>query len=156
MNKNIQRNLSVILVGLLTSAMSLSAQPVPQSTQDSAQTQASQAPHVTQTLPSIAAISNRTELPDAPTPAEPAPREQSDTSQTQSPGSVPAGTAGARVTHPKGTPAARPIGAAVAPIKQRAKRSMLIKVGLIAGACVAAGSVFALSKASPSKPPGAP
>jgi hypothetical protein len=32
---------------------------------------------------------------------------------------------------------------------------LLIKVGLIAGACIAVGVVVGLSKASPYKPPGA-
>jgi hypothetical protein len=156
MNKNIQRHLNMILVGLLTSAMNLSAEPVPRNSQDAAQTQASQAPHDAEKPPPIAAGSNSSELPDAPMPAQPAPREPSDTSQTQNPGSVPSGAAGAKVTHPKGAPAARPIGAAIAPVKQRTKRSLLIKVGLVAGACVAVGSVVALSRASPSKPAGAP
>ena len=157
MNKNLQRHLNMILAGLLTSAMNVSAEPVPRSTQDSARTEASQAAQdTTRTSPTIAAGSNSPELPDAPMSAPPARREQSDTSQTQNPGSVPSGAAGAKVTHAKGAPAARPIGAAIAPVKQRTKRSLVIKVGLVAGACVAVGSVFALSKASPSKPPGAP
>ena len=156
MNKNIQRHLNMILVALLISAMNLSAQPVPGTSQDSAQAQASQAPHDAEKPPPIPAGSNSTELPDAPMPAQPTPREQSDTSQTQYPGSVPSGAAGAKVTHAKGAPAARPIGAAIAPVKQRTKRSLLIKVGLVAGACVAVGSVVALSRATPSKPPGAP
>jgi hypothetical protein len=33
---------------------------------------------------------------------------------------------------------------------------LLIKTGLVVGAAVAVGSAFALSKGSPSKPPGAP
>ncbi len=153
MNKRIQRFLNVMLVGLLTSAVCLSAEPVPQNTQDPAQTQASQALDDAQKSQQIAASLNIAELPDAPMPAQPAPQEPS---QTQNPESVPLGTAGAKVTHAKGAPAAQLMGVAIAPAKQRGRRSLLIKVGLVAGACVAVGSVFALSKGTSAKPPGAP
>jgi hypothetical protein len=156
MNKRIQRFLDVILIGLLTSAVSLSAEPVPQNTQEPAQTKPSRAPGDAQSSQQTAAGPNSTELPDAPLPAPLSPQERSDASQTQKPGSVPSGAAGAKMPHAKGAPAARPMGAAIAPAKQqRGRRSLLIKVGLVAGACIAVGSVFALSKGSSAKP-GAP
>jgi hypothetical protein len=40
----------------------------------------------------------------------------------------------------------------MAPAKQRRTRTILIRVGLIAGAAVAIGTVVALSKTSPSRP----
>jgi hypothetical protein len=144
----IQRFLNVISVGMLTAAVSLSAEPVPQNIQEQAQTQPSRE--------QTAASPNSGELPDAPTPAQPDPPRQGDPSQTENPGSVPSGAAGAKAAHAKGAPAARPMGAAIAPAKQRGSRSLLIKVGLVAGACVAVGSVLALSKGSPAKPAGAP
>ena len=49
---------------------------------------------------------------------------------------------------------AQPVGAAVAPARQRGHRSLLIKMGLLAGAGVAVGSVVALSERSPNRPPG--
>src|SRR4029077_6348391 len=96
------------------------------------------------------------ELPDAPTPAQPVQQPQDDAGQAQNPSSVPSGAAGAKAAPAKGAPASRPGGSAIAPAKQRERRSLLIKVGLVAGACVAVGTAFALSKGSPSRPPGAP
>jgi hypothetical protein len=44
---------------------------------------------------------------------------------------------------------------AIAPAKQHQVRSFLIKLGAIAGGAVAIGTVYALSRSSPSRPPGA-
>jgi hypothetical protein len=68
----------------------------------------------------------------------------------------PVGTAAAGVSNGGGVTASQPAGAALAPAKQRRARSLLIKVGALVGAGVAVGTVMALSKGSPSKPPGAP
>jgi hypothetical protein len=62
-----------------------------------------------------------------------------------------AAAAGAYTT---GVAAYQPAGAAIAPAKQRRSRSFLIRLGILAGAGIAVGSVVALSAASPSKPPG--
>ena len=51
--------------------------------------------------------------------------------------------------------AGRAEGAAIAPAKQRRVRSLLIKLGALAGAGAAVGTVYALSHGSPSRPPGA-
>jgi hypothetical protein len=40
----------------------------------------------------------------------------------------------------------------IAPAKQRRARSFVIRVGIIVGACVAVGTVVALSHGSPSQP----
>jgi anti-anti-sigma factor len=64
----------------------------------------------------------------------------------------PLGTAAAEFVKTTGVAASRPAGAAIAPAKQRRARSILIKVGVIAGAGVAVGAVVALSSASPSRP----
>jgi hypothetical protein len=66
----------------------------------------------------------------------------------------PRGTAAAESVPTTGIAASRPAGAAIAPAKQRRVRSLLIKVGVVVGAGIAAGTTLALSKASPSKPPG--
>lgn len=95
------------------------------------------------------------ELPDAPAPAQSDQQKQQQSLQ-QNPNSAPSGAAGAKAPTVRGAPASRPIGAAIAPTKQKQKRSLLIKVGLVAGAAVAVGSVVALSKGSPARPPGAP
>jgi hypothetical protein len=66
----------------------------------------------------------------------------------------PLGTAAAEPLTPSGVGASEPAGVAIAPAKQRRTRSLLIKVGAIVGAGVALGTVFALSNATSSKPPG--
>ena len=96
------------------------------------------------------------ELPDAPAPAASVQQSQQQPAQQQSPNPVPSGAAGAKAPTVRGAPASRPIGAAIAPTKQKQRRSLLIKAGLVAGAAVAVGSVIALSKSSPARPPGAP
>lgn len=77
--------------------------------------------------------------------------------QTQNPAPVqqPTGTAAAQQGKISGSALSEPAGVAIAPAKQRRVRSILIKVGFIAGAGIALGTVAALSAASPSRPPGA-
>lgn len=163
MNSGLLKVLKVVLVLILSSATAL-AEPLCQIAQEADQTgptQTSDDSHLPQPPPQAQSSGNspatpaHQELPDAPTPAQPTQQNQNDVSQQQNPESVPSGAAGAKAPTVKGAPAARPVGAAIAPAKQRQHRSLLIKAGLIAGACVAAGSAFALSKASPSRPPGA-
>jgi len=66
----------------------------------------------------------------------------------------PQGAAAARVLHTTGAATYQPAGAAIAPAKQRRSRSFLIRMGVLAAAGIAVGSVIALSSASSSKPPG--
>ena len=80
-------------------------------------------------------------------PAAPAPQ-----SQPEQPVQEPVGAATAEGVPTVGGAASRPAGEAIAPAKQNQRRSLLIKVGLIAAAGVAGGVVYALSKSSPSKP----
>jgi hypothetical protein len=89
---------------------------------------------------------NGSALPDAPQPQSGQPIQQSP--------QTPSGAAGAPGANPKGAPVAQPAGAAVAPAKQHGHRSLLIKVGLLAGGAVAIGTVVALSEKSPTRPPG--
>jgi hypothetical protein len=89
-------------------------------------------------------------LPDAPE-VQPA---QAQSAQDQQQSQVPSGTAGAKAADVKGAPVAKPAGAAVAPVRQRGHHSLLIKVGLVAGAAIAVGTAVALSAGSPSRPPG--
>ncbi len=65
---------------------------------------------------------------------------------------TPLGTAAAPYQTTTGVTASRPAGAVIAPAKQRRARSILIRVGVVAGAAVAIGSVVLLSHASPSRP----
>lgn len=67
----------------------------------------------------------------------------------------PLGTAAAEAPKVSGITAAQPAGVAIAPAKQRRVRTIVLRVGAIAGAGVALGMVIALTAATPSKPPGA-
>jgi hypothetical protein len=134
---------------LLASGMPLCAQSASQSSTAQSATQ----PAAPVTTPAAIPAKPGDALPDAPQPqagqAQSQPQTQQDSSQ------APSGAAGAKAANVKGTPAAQPVGAAVAPAKQRGHRSLLIKVGLIAAAAVAVGTVVALSEKSPTRPPGA-
>ena len=95
--------------------------------------------------------------PASPQTATPTQTSQQQTSQQQqNTAQTPSGTAAATIGNAKGTLGSRPAGSAIAPKEQRRSRSLLIKLGLLAGAGVALGSVMALSHASPARPPGAP
>jgi len=127
-----------LLVAMLVSGcLILSEMPLLANPQQSSPPQTSQS--------GTAAEKQDDSLPDAP---------QSQTAQTQS-APAPSGAAGAKAADVKGAPVAQPAGAAVAPVRQRGHRSLLIKVAAIAGAGIAVGAVVALSERSPSRPPGA-
>lgn len=65
---------------------------------------------------------------------------------------APLGTAVAPYGKGIGIAASRPAGAVIAPAKQRRTRSFVIKLSVLIGACVAVGTVVALSNGSPSQP----
>ena len=100
-------------------------------------------------------------LPTAPEPQQPTTQTPSTTTQTQPQTTAPqtnepVGTAAAEKAKTVGGIASRPTGIAMAPAKQRQVRSWLIKLGAVAAGGAALGLVFALSKSSPSRPPGTP
>jgi len=76
-------------------------------------------------------------------PATPAPQQQLQ---------QPLGAATAEGVTAVGGAASRPAGMAIAPDKQNQRRSLLIKIGLIAAAGIAVGTVYGLSKGTSSKP----
>jgi cell division protein FtsN len=93
-------------------------------------------------------------LPNAPQPV-PAPA-TAPTQQSQTPvqpAQEPLGTAAAGQIRTAGGAASRPAGNAIAPAKQHQYRSLLIKLGAVAAAGVAVGTVYGLSRATPSTPP---
>lgn len=99
-------------------------------------------------------------LPDAPRPQQPVqPTAQSAIQSQQQPvvqqpaPSQPLGAAAAEQIKTAGGGASRPAGNAIAPAKQHQYRSMLIKLGAVAAAGIAAGTVYGLSRATPSVPP---
>jgi hypothetical protein len=81
-----------------------------------------------------------TTIPEAPRPK----------TQTE-----PVGAATAESVPTSGGAAAKPAGIAIAPAKQHQTRSLLIKLGAVAAAGAALGTIFALSHSTSSTPPGA-
>jgi hypothetical protein len=80
-------------------------------------------------------------------PATPAPQPKAQQQMQQPLGAATAG--GVPVV---GGAASRPAGEAIAPDKQRQRRSFLLKMGLIAAVGVAGGVVYGLSKGTSAKP----
>jgi hypothetical protein len=82
-----------------------------------------------------------------PVPATPPPEPRPELQMQR-----PLGAATAEGMPTVGGAASRPAGEAIAPAKQSQKRSLLLKMGLIAAVGVAGGTVYALSKGTSSKP----
>jgi hypothetical protein len=122
MMEGIGRLCNVLLVALLSTAVSLSAEPLPQNPQEPVQTESqrpvddSQSAQPTSPSSGNSAHAVSGELPDAPTPAQPVQQQQEDAGQAQNPSSVPSGAAGASSSC-EGSPASRPVGSAIAPAK---------------------------------------
>jgi hypothetical protein len=77
---------------------------------------------------------------------------QAGTGQDQNSPAKPVGTAAAPAVTSKGIAGSRVSGAAIAPAKQRRVRIFMIRVAVIVAACVAVGTVVALTHATPSQP----
>jgi hypothetical protein len=94
-------------------------------------------------------------LPNAPQPVTPATPPQQPSSLPPAPASTqaPLGAAAAEQVRTAGGGASRPAGNAIAPAKQHQYRSLLIKIGAVAAAGIAAGAVYGLSRATSSTPP---
>jgi hypothetical protein len=116
------------------------------------------------------------ELPNAPsanaTPAQAAPSQDQSSSSSSSSSSrqdqngastqqlqqqqqQPLGAAAAQKGVTRGGAASKPAGTAFAGTKQRQSRSLLIKLGAVAAAGVALGTIYALTRGTSSTPPGA-
>lgn len=80
-------------------------------------------------------------------PATPAPQPKPQQQMQE-----PLGAATAEGVPVVGGAASRPAGEAIAPDKQKQRRSLLLKIGLIAAVGVAGGVVYGISKGTPSKP----
>ena len=122
--------------------------------------QQSTPPPATNTQP---ARSNPNDLPPVELPENPGHNNNSNTKQQPLPPAPqqqapaqPNGTAVAPPIEVSGGAASKPAGVAIAPPKQRRIRSLLIKLGFLAGAGVAIGTVVGLSAASPSHVPNSP
>lgn len=153
------RTISRVAAGFLVLVVSSATEPLraQQSSDQPAPPPAQQAPPGQSTLPPV-------ELPENPgqnsqgnqTPAaQPAPPQTAAPAPTSNP-QQPNGTAVAPPVEVSGGAASKPAGVAIAPPKQRQTRSLLIKLGFLAGAGVAIGTVVGLSAASPGHVPGSP
>jgi len=99
-------------------------------------------------------------LPDAPEVAQstnsgsngPNGSPQPSQDQQQNGAAPPVGTAAAPAANATGVAGSRVSGAAIAPAKQRRVRIFLIRTAVVVAACVAVGTVAALSHATPSQP----
>jgi hypothetical protein len=143
-NRGFLKGFFVVLLGgafVVSSGMPLLASPQQSSDPNAAAPQAAAQPQPEQQP-------KDSSLPDAPQAQTQTPAEQQ-----QSP--APSGSAGAKAATVKGAPVAQPTGAAIAPARQRGHHSLLVKVGLLAGAGIAVGAAVALTERSPSRPPGA-
>lgn len=87
------------------------------------------------------------EVPQQGLPATPPPDLKAEPQMQE-----PLGAATAEGVPTVGGAASRPAGAAIAPAKQNQRRSLLLKLGLIAAVGVAGGTVYALSKGTSSRP----
>jgi len=96
-----------------------------------------------------------TTYPSAAGDQQPAPDAPQPKTQQSQPQNEPQGAATAEKVPAAGGAAAKPAGVAIAPPKQHQARSLLIKLGAVAAGAVAAGTIFALSRGTPSTPPGA-
>jgi hypothetical protein len=92
-------------------------------------------------------------------PADPAELQQLENAQreNQQTGPVnervnPLGTAAAEKGKTAGGAASRPAGVAIAPAKQKRSRSLLIKLGAVAAAAAALGTVYGLSRSTKGTP----
>jgi|ERR1700722_4556064 len=121
------------------------------SANQSSSSQANSSPSATS--PTAGQAGTTSQKPEDSLPDAPQATPQTQTGQQQEP--APSGTAGAKAANVKGAPVAQPAGAAVAPARQHGHRSLLIKLGLLAGAGIAVGTVVALSAKSQPRPPGA-
>lgn len=142
------------------------AQTTPANTQPTNNQQSNQQNQGTTVDPTQAPLQPVTTYPEAPTPQEEQTQPAAQPSQTpttttttapspkeQKPVTEPVGAAAAEKVPTAGGAASKPAGAAIAPAKQHQTRSLLIKIGAIAAGGIAAGTIYALSKGTSSKPP---
>ncbi len=101
------------------------------------------APEVAQTTSTNSSGSNGSSQPS---------QNQQQQDQQQNGGTQPVGTAAAPAVNSTGVAGSEVSGAAIAPAKQRRAHTILIRVAVIAAACVAVGTVVALTHATPSQP----
>jgi len=155
--------IGLLLFGLSSNAVPVSAQQphaAPAESNSSANSTAREEPASQIELPSCPSTSGSEWQSAQNQPGSPNAQSTSTAlEEPQSPKSVPpqqpVGTAAAGPSKASGIAAAQPAGIAIAPAKQRRVRTIVLRFGAVVGAGVAVGTVVTLSRATPSKPPGA-
>lgn len=165
MKSKTQYGVSAVLAAVLVCApLAVEAQQAPTTPADSTQQPAQPAQGGATVNPAqgplepVPTTQDQNQLPENPqaqqpgqaTPAQQAPLKPAPQTQNQT---EPLGTATAPGVSTVGGGASKPAGTAIAPAKQRQYRSLLVKLGLIAGAGAALGTVYALSRGTSSVPP---
>jgi hypothetical protein len=145
---------SVALCGAPEFAQAQQETGSPQSTQQDQQTgttidpsKGPLQPVPSQNQPAPNGMPNMPESSTYAMPATPPPEPRAEQQMQE-----PLGAATAEGVPVVGGAASRPAGEAIAPDKQKQRRSLLIKLGLIAAAGVAGGVVYGLSKGTSAKP----
>jgi hypothetical protein len=138
-------------------AQEMGSSPAPRDSQVAASSELPDSPGTARSQAQNASSSQQSSSSSAASPAS----GQTDTTQSalaqdneQKP-QRPVGTAAAEAPKAKGVTAAQPSGVAIAPAKQRRVRTIVIRVGAMVAAGAAVGTVIGLTKATPSRPPGA-
>jgi hypothetical protein len=147
-----------LLIAALLLSVNLSAA---QQAQQSSSQQTQPPPSGVMIDPSAGPLKPSEPAPREALPAAPLPQPSVTAPPTQPPQSsqipeqpaAPVGAAAAEQVRAAGGAASRPAGSAIAPVKQHQYRSILIKLGVVAAAGIAAGTVYGLSRATSSTPP---
>jgi hypothetical protein len=167
----IERPVAACMI-LLLAAQITRAEPLPgqeptagQETQGASPTATQQenpapnsAPATTTQSPEVEAPSSSGTPPPGPQSAPngdqsvPASGSQASPDQQQNGTAQPVGTAAAPAVKDTGVAGSRVSGAAIAPGKQRRVHTFLISLAVVAAACVAVGTVAALTHSTPSQP----
>ena len=145
---------ALLLFAMLGGPQLAQAWTMPQQQAQQAQPSASATTNVPPAQAYPDAPSTQTQSVDAQQTAQ-APANDQQNTDTKKKDQNPLGAAAAGAGVTAGGPASRPAGMALAPAKQNRKRSLLIKLGLVAAGAAAIGAVYGLSHATGSTPPGA-
>jgi hypothetical protein len=139
----------VLIVSVTTAPLVRAQQTQDQSQPPTGSSTAQQPASGSQHLPPV-------ELPENPGRSTPQPNPSNSPAQPPAQPAQPNGVAVAPPIEVSGGAASKPAGVAIAPPKQRQIRSLLIKLGFLAGAGIAVGTVVGLSAASPAHVPNSP
>jgi cytoskeletal protein RodZ len=139
-----------VMLGGPQFAVAQSATPQDQPAQATTPQTGTTQPPASNQLPEAPSAAQPVGTPALPQDAQPETQQGSSSKKEQ----APLGAAAAQKAETAGGAASKPAGTAIAPAKQRQVRSFLLKLGLIAAGGAAIGTVYALSRGTPSVPPG--